>query len=57
MKSNCNRGSDTVAQRAALKETDCDRVFQDEASGGRWDRLKLQLRLKQLRSESRNSAR
>ncbi len=40
---------DTAAQLRALKAADCDRVFQEKASGGRWERPKLQELLGQLR--------
>ncbi len=42
---------DTTAQRKALKAADCDRVFQEKASGGRWERPKLQELLGQLRAD------
>ncbi len=42
---------DTTAQRKALKAANCDRVFQEKASGGRWERPKLQELLGQLRPD------
>ena len=42
---------DTAAQLTALKAADCDRLFQEKASGGRWDRPQLQKLLGQLRSD------
>lgn len=42
---------DTRAQRTALKAAACDRVFQEKASGGRWDRPQLQELLGQLRPD------
>ena len=32
---------DTQAQIAALKESGCERIFQEKASGGRWNRPRL----------------
>ena len=40
---------DAAAQIAALKTTGCELVFQDKASGGRWDRPELHRLLGQLR--------
>ncbi len=40
---------DAAAQIAALKTAGCERVFQDKASGGRWDRPELHRLLGQLR--------
>jgi len=40
---------DAAAQIAALKTAGCELVFQDKASGGRWDRPELQRLLGQLR--------
>jgi DNA invertase Pin-like site-specific DNA recombinase len=40
---------DTVAQTAALKAAGCERIYQEKASGGRWDRPELQKVLDQLR--------
>ncbi len=42
---------DTRVQLAALKAAKCDRVFQEKASGGRWDRPQLQQLLEQLRPD------
>ncbi len=42
---------DTAAQLRALKAADCDRVFQEKASGGRWERPQLQELLGQLRND------
>jgi DNA invertase Pin-like site-specific DNA recombinase len=39
---------DTAAQRAALKAAGCDIVFEEKASGGRWDRPELHRVLDQL---------
>jgi DNA invertase Pin-like site-specific DNA recombinase len=38
-----------VAQRRALDAAGCKRVFEETASGGRWDRPKLQEMIEQLR--------
>ena len=40
---------DTQAQVAALKNTKCESIFQEQASGGRWDRPELHRLLEQLR--------
>jgi DNA invertase Pin-like site-specific DNA recombinase len=40
---------DPAAQVRALKEIGCDRIFQETASGGRWDRPELHRALDQLR--------
>lgn len=40
---------DTVAQIAALKSSGCELIFQEKASGGRWDRPELHRLLEQLR--------
>lgn len=40
---------DTAAQIAALKKTGCELVFQEKASGGRWERPELHRLLGQLR--------
>src|SRR3982750_3802989 len=40
---------DTAAQVNALKSVGCKRVFEDKASGGRWDRPELHRVLDQLR--------
>ncbi len=40
---------DTTAQIEALKSAGCELIFQDKASGGRWDRPELLRLLEQLR--------
>ena len=45
---------DTAAQSAALKTSGCELIFQEKASGGRWDRPELHKLLNQLRTTSRN---
>ena len=40
---------DTAAQMAALKTSGCELIFQEKASGGRWDRPELHCLLGQLR--------
>jgi DNA invertase Pin-like site-specific DNA recombinase len=40
---------DTRAQVTALKEAGCKRIFEENASGGRWDRPQLHKALEQLR--------
>lgn len=40
---------DTVAQIAALEQAGCERIFQEKASGGRWDRPELHRLFEQLR--------
>src|SRR4051812_27804350 len=40
----------TAAQVSALKSAGCKRVFEDKASGGRWDRPELHRLLDQLRA-------
>jgi DNA invertase Pin-like site-specific DNA recombinase len=40
---------DAAAQIAALESAGCERVFQEKASGGRWDRPELHRLLGQLR--------
>ena len=40
---------DTDAQIAALKASGCELIFQEKASGGRWDRPELHRLLGQLR--------
>src|SRR5712691_7666490 len=40
---------DTAAQVAALKAAKCERIYREQASGGRWDRPELQRLLDQLR--------
>lgn len=42
---------DTAVQLNALEAADCDQVFEEKASGGRWDREQLQLLLSQLRPD------
>lgn len=42
---------DTQAQITALKAAGCERIFEEKASGGRWDRPELQQLLGQLRSD------
>lgn len=42
---------DTAVQLRALRAADCGRVFQEKASGGRWERPKLQELLGQLRKD------
>ena len=46
-----SKGDDqsTAAQRRALKDAGCDRLFEEAASGGRWDRPELHRMLDQLR--------
>ncbi len=46
-----SRGDDqsTALQRRALSEAGCDRVFEEAASGGRWDRPELHRMIDQLR--------
>ena len=41
---------DTTAQVSALRSAGCKRVFEDKASGGRWDRPELHRLLDQLRT-------
>jgi len=41
---------DTAAQINALKASGCERIFQERASGGRWDRPELHHLLGQLRT-------
>jgi DNA invertase Pin-like site-specific DNA recombinase len=41
---------DTQAQVMALKNIECESIFQEQASGGRWDRPELHRLLEQLRS-------
>ena len=41
---------DTAAQVSALTSAGCKRVFEDKASGGRWDRPELHRLLDQLRA-------
>ncbi len=40
---------DTAAQISALKSAGCELIFQEKASGGRWERLELHRLLGQLR--------
>jgi predicted site-specific integrase-resolvase len=40
---------DTSAQVAAVKAAKCERIYREQASGGRWDRPELQRLLDQLR--------
>ncbi len=40
---------DTAAQVKALKAAECERVYREKASGGRWDRPELHRLLDQLR--------
>src|SRR6266849_2782921 len=40
---------DTAAQVAAPKAVKCERIYREQASGGRWDRPELQRLLDQLR--------
>lgn len=41
---------DTAAQIGALESAGCERIFQEKASGGRWDRPELHRLLGQLRN-------
>jgi DNA invertase Pin-like site-specific DNA recombinase len=41
---------DTRAQVKALKEAGCKRIFEESASGGRWDRPELHRALDQVRA-------
>ena len=47
-----SKGDDqsTAVQRRALKEAGCERVFEEAASGGRWDRPELHRMIDQLRA-------
>jgi len=40
---------DTAAQVAALKAAQCERIYREQASGGRWNRPELHRLLDQLR--------
>jgi DNA invertase Pin-like site-specific DNA recombinase len=40
---------DTALQKRTLKEAGVERIFEEKASGGRWDRPQLQKMLEQLR--------
>ena len=42
-------GQDTATQIRALKSAGVERIFEEKASGGRWDRPKLHQALEQLR--------
>jgi DNA invertase Pin-like site-specific DNA recombinase len=42
---------DTAVQTAALKSAGCEKIFQEKASGGRWDRPELHRLLDQLRPD------
>ena len=42
---------ESVAQVTALESYGCERIFQEKASGGRWDRPKLRELLGQLRND------
>jgi DNA invertase Pin-like site-specific DNA recombinase len=42
---------DTQAQITALTEAGCERIYQEKASGGRWDRPELHRLLDQLRKD------
>lgn len=42
-------GQETAPQIRALKEAGCEKVFEETASGGRWDRPELRRLLDQLR--------
>ena len=44
------KDQDTAAQIAALKNSGCELIFQEKASGGRWDRPELHRLLGQLRN-------
>ena len=46
-----SKGDDqsTALQRRALKEAGCERVYEEAASGGRWDRPELHRMIDQLR--------
>lgn len=41
---------DNQAQITALQQAGCERIFQEKASGGRWDRLELQRLIEHLRA-------
>lgn len=41
---------DTAPQVAALREAGCERIYEEKASGGRWDRPELLRMLEQLRA-------
>ena len=42
-------GQDTATQKQALKAAGVDRIFEEKASGGRWDRPQLHRAIEQLR--------
>ena len=42
-------GQDTATQVKALKAAGVEKIFQEKASGGRWDRLQLHRLFEQLR--------
>lgn len=42
-------GQDTTLQLSKLQSAGCEKVIEEKASGGRWDRPELQALLKQLR--------
>ena len=42
---------DSAAQVAALESYGCERIFQEKASGGRWDRPELSKLIGQLRND------
>jgi DNA invertase Pin-like site-specific DNA recombinase len=42
-------GQDTATQKRALKSAGVDRIFEEKASGGRWDRPQLHRAIEQLR--------
>jgi len=44
-----SKDQDTEAQTAALRASGCELIFQEKASGGRWDRPELHRLLSQLR--------
>lgn len=48
-----SKGDDqsTAAQKRALKDAGCERLFEEAASGGRWDRPELHRMLDQLRPD------
>jgi len=45
------KDQDTKAQIAALEFGGCELIFQEKASGGRWDRPELHRLLEQLRKD------
>jgi len=44
-------------QVSALEEADCERVFVEQGSGGKWQRVELQRMLDQLRAGGRHHRR